>query len=92
MLPPTPKATTGDDNEMSHDSDSTLPTLSRALRLSIAGETLDQDTAELQPSLNVGDGGIHNTVLEIPDDMPVDLRVKLAVSMVHLAKTVPEVR
>ena len=74
---------------ISHDSDSssTLPTLSTALRLSIAGETLDR-AVELEPSV----GAIEETaVLQIPDDMPVDLRVKLAVSMIQLGKTVMEV-
>ena len=89
MLPSLPQATSADDHVMSHDSDSALPTLSTALRLSIAGETLDQDPIELQPI--IGDDKIQDVALEIPDDMPVDLRVKLAVSMIQLAKTVPEV-
>jgi hypothetical protein len=88
MLPSTPQTTSGDSHVMSHDPDSALSTLSTALRLSIAGETLDQDTAELQPSIS----DIHKeTPLVVPDDVPVDLRVKLAVSMIQLGKTVPEV-
>ena len=90
MLSSTPQTTSADNHVMSHDSDSTLPTLSTALRLSIAGETLDQDAIELQPS--IGDLLLQQeTALEVPDDMPVDLRVKLAVSMIQLGKTVPEV-
>lgn len=85
-----PSATSTDNHVMSCNSDSTLPTLSTALRLSIAGETLDQDTTELQPSIS--DVVIQQeTALLVPDDMPVDLRVKLAVSMIQLGKTVPEV-
>ena len=92
MLPVTPQKPhpiSTDDNMTSHDSDcsSALPTLSTALRLSIAGETLDR-AVELQSSV----GEVEETaVLQIPDDMPVDLRVKLAVSMIQLGKTVPEV-
>ena len=93
MLPVTPQKPhpiSTDDHVTSHDSDSSsaaLPTLSTALRLSIAGETLDR-AVELQPSV----GDVEETaVLQIPDDMPVDLRVKLAVSMIQLGKTVPEV-
>lgn len=90
MLPSTPQATSSDNHVTSHDSDSALSTLSTALRLSIAGVTLDQDTAELQPSIS--DIVCQQEIaLVVPDDMPVDLRVKLAVSMIQLGKTVPEV-
>ena len=91
MLPSAPQTTSGDSHVMSHDSDSALSTLSTALRLSIAGETLDQDTTELQPSIS--DMVNHKEpALVVPDDVPVDLRVKLAVSMIQLGKTIPEVR
>ena len=90
MLTSTPQTTSGDSHVISHDSDSALTTLSTALRLSIAGETLDQDATELQPSIS--DIVNHKEpVLVVPDDVPVDLRVKLAVSMIQLGKTVPEV-
>ena len=74
-----------DDHVMSHDSD-TFPTLPTALRLSIAGETLDQHV-EVQLSSEMEE----SPTVEIPDDMPVDLRVKLAISMIQLGKAVPEV-
>lgn len=91
MLPSAPQTTSGDSHVTSHDSDSALSTLSTALRLSIAGETLDQDTTELQSSIS--DMVNHKEpALVVPDDVPVDLRVKLAVSMIQLGKTVPEVR
>lgn len=88
MLPSTPDnapAISADDHVMSHDSD-TFPTLPTALRLSIAGETLDQHV-EVQLSSEMEE----SPTVEIPDDMPVDLRVKLAISMIQLGKAVPEV-
>ena len=89
VVPRAPNRPPAYDHEMSHDSDSsgTFPTLSTALRLSIAGETLDQHV-ETQPSFSNMEDVL---VFQIPDDMPVDLRVKLAVSMIHLAKSLPEV-
>ena len=90
MFPSTPQATSRDNHMTSHDPDSALSTLSTALRLSIAGETLDQDATELQPSISDVDIQ-RETTLMVPDDMPVDLRVKLAVSMIQLGKIVPEV-
>ena len=77
------------DEQVSHDSDSAgeLPTLSTALRLSIAGETLDQHT-RMQPATSSQEEMV---TFHIPDDMPVDLRIKLAVTMIHLGKDVPEV-
>lgn len=61
--------------------------LTMALRVSIAGEmSLDHqegtDHAGTQPV----------QLLTIPEDVPVDLRAKLAISLIHLGKDVPEVR
>ena len=89
VVPQKPHPSSTDDHMTSHDSDSsnTLPTLSTALRLSIAGETLDKAT-----EMQLGTGDVEEAdIFQIPDDMPVDLRVKLAVSMIQLGRTVPEV-
>lgn len=94
MLPAVPQMShptlADDDHVMSHDLDShsSLPTLSTTLRLSIAGETLDQDV-DTEPSIIKMDEDVEH--FQTPGDMPVDLRVKLAVSMIQLGKNLPEV-
>ena len=97
MIPQSPdEPTTSEGDHMtSHDPETVQPTLplTEALRVSIAGEDMDEHISQLareELSLREQEGDSLN--LMVPDDMAVDLRVKLAVSMIHLGMTVPEVR
>ena len=61
--------------------------LTMALRVSIAGEMgLDHQ----EGTSHTGTQPVQQ--LTIPEDVPVDLRAKLAVSLIHLGKDMPEVR
>lgn len=95
MTPPPPEEEPG-----SHDpSFSSLP-LTTALRISISGEGMELGPEPLASDPITGkgesgeDGGVvsgEGERLSIAEDMPVDLRAKLAVAMIHLGETVPEV-
>ena len=92
MLPQTTgEADKGNSHLASFSTDSSaahMADLTTALRISISGENM-----ELNPDLPMTRV---DTVLEqtlfFPNDMPVDLRVKLAVAMIHTGKEVPEVK
>lgn len=77
----------------SHDLSATPPTpfpLTTALRMSIAGEEAlehEEEAASAITSTPV----TQQPHLTIPEDIPVDLRTKLAVSLIHLGKPIPEV-
>ena len=77
----------------SHDLVATPPTpfpLTMALRMSIAGED-DLEHEEEAASTGASSPVTQQLHLTIPDDIPVDLRTKLAVSLIHLGKQLPEV-
>ena len=88
MIPPP----TSEELTSQEPSLSSLP-LTTALRISISGEGM-----ELTPQVlnREGEGsaeqGVRQGRLTVPDDLPVDLRAKLAVAMINLGLTVPEVR
>ncbi len=66
---------------------SSLPT---ALRISISGEEMGAESASSQePAAEQQEG--EEGELEIPEDMPMDLRAKLALAMINLGKGSPEV-
>ena len=77
-------------HDESCDPSSTPPShlpLTMALRVSIAGEmSLDHQ----EGTTHAGTHPVQQ--LTIPEDVPVDLRAKLAVSLIHLGKDVPEVK
>ena len=94
---------TTSDHVMAHDShvlhpqvnlDSESFPLTAALRMSISGEGLgEQGDRNLRVSQLTGDGhsDSHAVELSIPEDLAVDLRVKLAVCLIYLGMAVPEV-
>lgn len=71
---------------------SCLP-LTTALRISISGEGLELDSLadRGQCGQEEEQGARGGRSLCIPGDMPVDLRAKLAVAMINLEESVPEV-
>ena len=69
-----------------------LSSLSAALRLSISGEEMLSDSASGQePMPEQHEEEEKEGELEIPEDIPVDLRAKLALAMINLGKALPEV-
>lgn len=89
MIPP-PVAEVADSHAPSLAS---LP-LTTALRISISGEGLElgSDTLADGGQCEQSEEGIRGEGrLSIPEDMPVDLRAKLAVAMINIDKSVPEV-
>ena len=84
-------STTLEDHVTSPDT-STTPaySLMTTLRMSIAGEDVEGPVqgllGEEPPPQPLAQGRLH-----IPEEVPVDLRVKLAVSMIHLGFNLPDV-
>ena len=82
---------TSEDHVTSHDTSAT-PTYSlmTTLRMSIAGEDIEGPVpgllGEEPPPQPLTQGRLH-----VSEEVPVDLRVKLAVSMIHLGFKLPEV-
>ena len=68
-----------------------LSSLSTALRISISGEEMGADSAPPGQAPLPEQHEEMEGELEIPDDMPVDLRAKLALAMINLGKVFPEV-
>lgn len=74
----------------SNDGDSFQQMLSSAIRISLSGEAEEEEylrerVREREEEEERG----RSLELAIPDDLPVDMRVKLAVSMVHLSLPLP---
>lgn len=93
MLPQTPGEADKESSRLESFSTDTssvhiMADLTTALRISISGENLELNT---DMSMTVVDEVLERTLF-LPDDMPVDLRVKLAVAMIHIGKEVPEVK
>ncbi len=65
--------------------------LTAALRISISGETMELGS-DLTSAGDPFDPPSKEESLSLPDDIPVDLRVKLAIAMIYLGKELPEVR
>jgi len=71
-----------------------MPALTKVLRLSISGYSVDvgsQSSEDEDPYIAQGGGARPEGGLVIPAEMPVDLRVKLAIAMVNTNREVPEV-
>ena len=79
-----------DANCRSHDPSLDLQDLSltTALRISISGENIELGSDSMVDSL--AEKPVESSLM-LPDDMPVDLRVKFAIAMINLGKTIPEV-
>ena len=86
-------------SESSHDHE-TPPTnndghsfqqmLSSAIRVSLSGDTGEEEEEYLGGRFREREEERgRNSELAIPDDLPVDMRVKLAVAMVHLSLPLP---
>ena len=75
----------------SDDGDSFQQMLSSAIRISLSGEAEEEEylgervRQREEEEVEMG----RSLELAIPDDLPVDMRVKLAVSMVHLSLPLP---
>ena len=73
----------------SDDGDSFQQMLSSAIRISLSGEAEEEYLGERVREREEEEERGRSSELAIPDDLPVDMRVKLAVSMVHLSLPLP---
>lgn len=91
-LPVTP-APISKDSETTSSTTSACLSLTDALRMSIAGESMEFEAAVSDGDLLASSKDQHSSGsdLFVPDDMPVDLRVKLALAMIFLGQQIPEV-
>ena len=91
--PPPPLPSTSATNSNPHDrppsgsSSTSYLSLTDALRISISGESIELEESGEEAEDQHEDLG----ELLLPDGMPVDLRVKLALAMINLGKRFPEV-
>lgn len=87
----------GESKEPEASSSSDYLSLTDALRISISGEDMDLPSEEELMSAAsssepaAGSGRRSGRTLLVPDSMPVDLRVKLALAMINLGQEIPEV-
>ena len=63
--------------------------LSSAIRVSLSGSTEEEEEEEEYLGERREEEEGRNSELAIPDNLPVDMRVKLAVAMVHLSLPLP---
>ena len=63
--------------------------LSSAIRVSLSGPTEEEEEEEYLGERREEEEGGRSLELAIPDNLPVDMRVKLAVAMVHLSLPLP---
>lgn len=75
------------DHMTSHEPPVSLTTV---LRMSIAGEGMPEDAMQLEMFDQDATISEAKAELVVPGDMPVDLRIKLAVSLIHIGQTLPE--
>ena len=93
--------TESESRDVSHDKDATPPeedptfqqVLSTAIRVSLSGEEIGNlnGEGEEEEEENFVPHTFQEPAVElrIPDDLPVDIRVKLAVCMIHLSLPLP---
>ena len=65
--------------------------LTTALRISISGDDMELGSDTMPCGEVAAEQEKSEDTLILPDEMPVDLRVKLALAMIHLGKKFPEV-
>lgn len=86
MLPQSSSATNESASSESHDPLSSHLSISTALKLSLSGvENMDLEGESTQANLQ------SERDLLVPADMPVDLRVKLAIVMINMGEKFSEV-
>jgi hypothetical protein len=92
MLPPLPNTEDPGVGVSSSppSSSSSYLSLTDALRISISGESMDYESAGVEGASS-GEQWSKSRDLIVPTGMLVDLRVKLALAMIHLGQILPEV-
>ena len=94
MLPQTTGEAEAEAGNPTSSDDSSLhmmADLNTALRISISGENIELNSEKPMTYVGTMFERMSEFDLSVPEDMPVDLRVKLAVAMIHNGKKFPDV-